>query len=90
MDLVQNLLEIIENDPKIEIGEIAALTGRSDGEIRDCISELESNGTIRKYKTIIDWEKVNDGFVYAIIGDEVRITAIMRLGGGHGLPRILR
>ncbi len=67
MDLALNVLEIIENDPKIDIGEIAALTGSSDVEIWDCIGELEISGIIRKYKTIIDWDKVSGGFVYAII-----------------------
>ncbi|MEA1869333.1 MAG: Lrp/AsnC family transcriptional regulator [Euryarchaeota archaeon] len=72
MDLVQNILEIIENDPKIDISEIAALTARSDEEIGDCISQLEGDGTIRKYKTIIDWDKVDNGFVYAII--EIKVS----------------
>lgn len=72
MDLAQNILEIIENDPKIDISEIAALTGRSDEEIRDCVSQLEGDGTIRKYKTIIDWDKVDNGFVYAII--EIKVS----------------
>ena len=40
MDLAQNILEIIENDPKIDISEIAALTGSSDEEIRDCVLSL--------------------------------------------------
>ncbi|MEA3282698.1 MAG: Lrp/AsnC family transcriptional regulator [Euryarchaeota archaeon] len=72
MDLVRNILEIIENDPKIDISEIAALTGRSYEEIRNCIYRLEEDGTIRKYKTIIDWDKVNNGFVYAII--EIKVS----------------
>ena len=72
MDIVQNILEIIENDPKIDISEIAALTGRSDEEIRDCVCQLEGDGTIRKYKTIIDWDRVDNGFVYAII--EIKVS----------------
>ena len=72
MDLAQNILEIIENDPKIDISEIAALTGSSDEEIRDCVCQLEGDGTIRKYKTIIDWDKVDNGFVYAII--EIKVS----------------
>ena len=72
MDLALNVLEIIENDPKIGIGEIASLTGSSDGEIRDCIGELEMDGIIRKYKTVIDWDKVSGGFVYAII--EIKVS----------------
>jgi len=72
MDLVQNILEIIENDPKIDISEIVSLTGSSDEEIRDCIIQLEEDGTIRKYKTIIDWDKVTGGFIYAII--EIKVS----------------
>jgi len=72
MDLAQNILEIIENDPKIDISEIAALTGSSDEEIRDCVCQMEEDGTIRKYKTIIDWDRVDNGFVYAII--EIKVS----------------
>lgn len=88
MDLVQNLLEILENDPKLEIDEIAALTGRSEAEIADCISELESSGTIRKYKTIIDWDRVNNGFVYAII--EIKISLEREAGYNMIADRISR
>jgi DNA-binding Lrp family transcriptional regulator len=88
MDLVQNLLEILENDPKLAIDEIAALTGRSEVEIADCISELESSGTIRKYKTIIDWDRVNNGFVYAII--EIRISLEREAGYNMIADRISR
>lgn len=88
MDLVQNLLEILENDPKLAIDEIAALTGRSEAEIADCISELESSGTIRKYKTIIDWDRVNNGFVYAII--EIKISLEREAGYNMIADRISR
>ncbi len=88
MDLVQNLLEILENDPKLAIDEIAALTGRSEVEIADCISELESSGTIRKYKTIIDWDRVNNGFVYAII--EIKIALEREAGYNMIADRISR
>ncbi len=88
MDLVQNLLEILENDPKLAIDEIAALTGRSEVEIADCISELESSGTIRKYKTIINWDRVNNGFVYAII--EIKISLEREAGYNMIADRISR
>ncbi len=88
MDLALNVLEIIENDPKIDISEIASLTGRSDGEIRDCIGELESNGTIRKYKTVIDWDTVNNGFVYAII--EIKVSLERETGYNVVADRISR
>jgi len=88
MDLALNVLEIIENNPKIGISEIASLTGRSDREIQDCIGELESNGTIRKYKTVIDWDKVNNGFVYAVI--EIKISLERETGYNVVADRISR
>ncbi len=88
MDLALNVLEIIENDPKIDISEIASLTGSSDGEIRDCIGELESNGTIRKYKTVIDWDTVNNGFVYAVI--EIKVSLERETGYNVVADRISR
>ena len=88
MDLALNVLEIIENDPKIGIGEIAALTGSSDVEIRDCIGELEISGIIRKYKTIIDWDKVRGGFVYAII--EITVSLERETGYNVVADRISR
>ena len=88
MDLALNVLEIIENDSKIDISEIASLTGSSDGEIRDCIGELESNGTIRKYKTVIDWDTVNNGFVYAII--EIKVSLERETGYNVVADRISR
>ncbi|MEA1893951.1 MAG: Lrp/AsnC family transcriptional regulator [Euryarchaeota archaeon] len=88
MDLAQNILEIIENDPKIDISEIAALTGRSGEEVRDCVCQLEEDGTIRKYKTIIDWDNVNNGFVYAII--EIKVSLERETGYNVVADRISR
>ncbi len=88
MDLVRNILEIIENDPKIESSEIAALVGRSDADVRNYIDQLEKNGAIRKYKTIIDWEKVNNGYVYAII--EIKVSLERETGYNVVADRISR
>ncbi|MCD6145893.1 MAG: Lrp/AsnC family transcriptional regulator [Methanosarcinales archaeon] len=88
MDLVRNILEIIENDPKIEISEIAALVGRPDADVMDCIDQLEKDGAIRKYKTVIDWDKVNNGYVYAII--EIKVSLERETGYNVVADRISR
>ena len=88
MDLVRNILEIIENDPKIGIGEIAVLVGRSDADVMDCIDQLEKDGAIRKYKTVIDWDKVNNGYVYAII--EIKVSLERETGYNVVADRISR
>lgn len=75
---MNEILEIIEQDPKKEPEEIALLTGYSEDEVRSRIKELEDSGIIRKYKAVIDWDKVGEEYVYAII--ELKISLGDRTG----------
>ena len=75
---MNEILEIIEQDPKIDPAEIARLIGQSETEVRSRIKELEDSGIIRKYKAVIDWDKVGEEYLYAII--ELKITLDDRSG----------
>ncbi|MCG7848736.1 MAG: Lrp/AsnC family transcriptional regulator [ANME-2 cluster archaeon] len=75
---MNEILEIIEQDPKIDPAEIARLIGQSETEVRSRIKELEDSGIIRKYKAVIDWDKVGEEYLYAII--ELKISLGDRLG----------
>lgn len=75
---MNEILEIIEQDPKKDPGEIAMLTGYSEEEVRSRIREMEESGIIRKYKAVIDWDKVGEDYVYAII--ELKINLSDRSG----------
>jgi len=81
---MNEILEIIEQDPKIDPAEIARLIGQSETEVRSRIKELEDSGIIRKYKAVIDWDKVGEEYLYAII--ELKIT----LGDRSGYDEIAR
>jgi len=81
---MNEILEIIEQDPKIDPAEIARLIGKSETEVRSRIKELEDSGIIRKYKAVIDWDKVGEEYLYAII--ELKIT----LGDRSGYDEIAR
>ena len=61
------ILKIIEKDAKISVGDISAATGLSEEEIISEISEMESSGIIRGYKTVIDWQSIDTETVSAII-----------------------
>jgi DNA-binding Lrp family transcriptional regulator len=76
--VMNEILEIIEQDPKIDPAEIARLIGQSETEVRSRIKELEDSGIIRKYKAVIDWDKVGEEYLYAII--ELKISLGDRLG----------
>ena len=82
--VMNEILEIIEQDPKIDPAEIARLTGQSETEVRSSIKELEDSGIIRKYKAVIDWDKVGEEYLYAII--ELKIS----LGDRSGYDEIAR
>ena len=81
---MNEILEIIEQDPKIDPAEIARLIGQSETEVRSRIKELEDSGIIRKYKAVIDWDKVGEEYIFAII--ELKIT----LGDRSGYDEIAR
>ncbi len=75
---MKEILEIIENNPKLKPEEIASMTGLKASEIEAKIKEMEKSGIIRKYKTVIDWEKAGEEYVYAII--EVKVALRERTG----------
>ena len=43
------------------------MTGHPEDEVREIIAILEAEGTIRRYKTVIDWEKGGEPKVFAFI-----------------------
>ena len=43
------------------------MTGLSDDEVKSQIAEMEKEGLIRGYKTVIDWERLDSAKVSAII-----------------------
>jgi DNA-binding Lrp family transcriptional regulator len=68
----KEILEILEQNAKIEPSKIATMVGLSEDEVKAKIKEFEEKGIIIQYKTLINWEKVNTEKVYAFI--EVKVT----------------
>lgn len=66
-DLAKEILEVLEENARATPGEIATLVGLSEEEVGGEIKRLEDAGVIRKYMTMINWEKIDDGYVYAIV-----------------------
>lgn len=75
---MKEILEILEDNPKLQPKEIAAMAGITEAEAASKIEEMEKKGIIRKYKTVIDWEKAGEEYVYAII--ELKIALRSRTG----------
>ncbi len=61
------ILKLIENNARLDAGDIAAATGLSEDEVRKEIAAMERAGIIRGYKSIIDWGEADQTGVVAII-----------------------
>lgn len=70
--MIKEILKILENDARIAAKEISTMTGASSAEVGKLIKEAEENRIILKYKAVINWDKVEDGQVWALI--EVKVT----------------
>ncbi len=85
---VIEILKILEDNAKLTPKEIADMTGYDEKEIEEIIKAKEEDGTILKYKTLIDWEKVGEEIVYAII--DVRVTLTREKGYDDIAKRIAK
>ena len=75
---MKEILEIMENNPRIGTREIATMIGITEEQVASKIEQLEKKGIIRKYKTVIDWEKAGEEYVYAMI--EIKVALRSRTG----------
>jgi len=80
--LIQNfmneILEILSENAKATSSEIAALLGRPEVDVAREIRELEESGVIRKYITLINWEKLDQSFVFAVL--ELKVALQRKTG----------
>jgi DNA-binding Lrp family transcriptional regulator len=67
MDKTNEILHILEQDARTTPARIAAMTGLDEPAVRKTIADLEASGTIRSYKTRVDWEKAGEPRVFAFI-----------------------
>ncbi len=72
MELKKEILEILGRDARASAEDIAVMVGASLAEVQQAIAEMERDRVIVQYNTIIDWQKVGDETVEALI--EVKVT----------------
>lgn len=61
------ILNILADNARCTIDDIATMTGLSSEDVKNDIKELENAGIIKGYKTVIDWEKLDNASVSALI-----------------------
>ncbi len=58
--MIKEILEILENDARTTINQISTMTGTPSAEVTKTIKRAEKDRIILKYKTVINWDKVED------------------------------
>ncbi len=61
------LLTLLRKNARYSNADLAAMLDISEQQVIEDTKYLESNGIIRGYKAIVDWEKVEDTYVSAIV-----------------------
>jgi len=70
--MIKEILKILQNDSHTTTKQISAMTGMPSAEVSRHIKQAEKDRIILKYKAIINWDKVEDEQVWALI--EVKLT----------------
>ena len=72
------LLRLLNDNARLSDEELSVMTQMSKDEIHSTISAMEAEGLIRGYKAVIDWERLDDFHVSALI--ELKVTPKAGLG----------
>lgn len=82
------LLKLLNRDSRTSVKDLSAMLGLSEDEVRAEIAEMENEGIVRGYKAVIDWERLDDANVSAII--ELKVTPKAGLGFEEIAAKIMR
>lgn len=74
----EKILSIIEKNSRIDIAELATMVGAKEAEVANEISDMEKEGIICGYHTLINWDNTSDEKVVALI--EVSVTPQRDMG----------
>ena len=70
--MLKEILKILENDARTTSKQISTMTNTPSPEVTKIIKQAEEDRIILKYKTVVNWDKVEDEQVWALI--EVEVT----------------
>ena len=88
MKEVVEVLELLEADARLSAAQIAVMLGREEEDVARIIAECEEKKLINGYFTLVDWDKMGDEKVSAVI--EVKISPQRDVGFDKVAERIYR
>lgn len=87
-DMKQKLLNLLQEDCRIPLEKLSVMLGITMEETAQAIEEMENDGTILRYRPVVNWDKLNVNRVEAMI--EVRVTPQRDMGFDAVASRIYR
>ncbi len=84
----EELLRLIENNSRIELKDLAACLGAEEAAVANMLQDLERDGTISGYYTLINWENTDEEKVDALI--EVNVNTQRDIGFDSIAERIYK
>lgn len=85
---MESLLEILEQNSRISIEQLAVMLGKEAHEVAEAIEKYEKENVILGYNTLVNWEKTSKENVTALI--EVKVTPQRGEGFDKVAERIYR
>lgn len=70
--MLRDILKILENDARVTSKQISTMTGTPVAEVNKLVKQAEKERIILKYKTVVNWDKVEDERVWALIEVKVK------------------
>jgi len=86
--MLSEILRILESDARTSTKQIAAMTGISTTEVSKLIKQAQKDRVILKYKAVVNWDKVTDERVWALI--DVKVTPQKDVGFDAIAERVYR
>ncbi len=86
--MLKEILKILQNDAHTTTKQISAMTGIPSAEVTKQIKQAEKDRIILKYKAIVNWDRVEDEQVWALI--EVKVIPQKDVGFDSIAERIYR
>ncbi|QNM04682.1 Lrp/AsnC family transcriptional regulator [Qiania dongpingensis] len=74
----EKILSMIEKNSRIDVKDLAAMLGKEETDVMNEIAAMESEGIICGYHTLINWDKVTEEKVTALI--EVKVAPQRGMG----------
>jgi len=85
---VDKLLKLLDENARLTNAQLAVMLGITEQEVKSQISQLERNGVIRGYKSVIDWDRTDRDYVTALI--ELKVSPKRDLGFEEIAETIMR